>query len=183
MECDKFGICIFVKWLLLYSYYFLGVLMTVCIDDRAPSGAPGLPLKADGTKWNYATKYAGLEDCEIVIRVGVKGGSFAEMCAELGMGKVTVKKWMIDFPEFGAAVEYAKALSESWWRKKGQENLEYIKVKGEPEKMFRSEIWKFTLQSEFDAKEKDTSVVLQVDKNDNLEKVRELVERIRREEI
>lgn len=130
--------------------------MTVCVDDRAPSGAPGLPKKADGSVWNYNTQYAGLEDCETVISLGMHGASFAEMCKALGVGKPTVKRWMENFPEFGDAMEYAKVLSESWWRVQGQAHLVLeLNDKGKPSVLFSTTIWKTTLEHEYGAIDAD----------------------------
>ena len=155
--------------------------MTFCIDDSAHTGKKGLPLKADGTVWNTNTQYQGIQDCETVVYLGEQGASLAEMCVALGVGKPTVARWAQNFPEFCEALEYARVLAESWWRRKGQQNLECMKPNGE--KVFRSEIWKGTLEHEFGARSKAADVVVQVDKDTSMEEVRALVNKFRQEDI
>ncbi len=48
--------------------------------------------------------------CEVVISTAECGGQEAQMCINCGIGKSTFNKYIKEYPEFAAAVEYAKLI-------------------------------------------------------------------------
>lgn len=46
--------------------------------------------------------------CDVVISTAQGGGQEAEMCINCGIGMATFKKYQKEYPEFAAAVEYAR---------------------------------------------------------------------------
>ena len=111
--------------------------MTVCIDDRGTYGRVDLPLKEDGKKWNLNTAYMP-EFCDMIIDMGKKGASWAQMVAACEVGKQTAEKWKARFPDWEYAVELAMTYSEAWFDKTALDNMCWVNSKGEPQ--FRSEV-------------------------------------------
>jgi len=156
--------------------------MTVCIDDRTPNGRTDLPPKEQGKKWSLNFSYQP-EYCDVVMNMGLEGATLAQMAAACGVCKETLISWTKKIEEFGLAYKAAKTLSESWWDKKANDNLEYKKVRGEPEPMFRTEIWKAQKQFEFGASEKkvDAGITVNVSDKADSDKVAELVKKMHKE--
>lgn len=63
------------------------------------------------------------EFCEQVVEYGRQGKSLVWMASELGVSKPTVQNWMAAHPEFLAAMEEARALSQRWWEDAGQNGM------------------------------------------------------------
>lgn len=61
--------------------------------------------------------------CERVVEMGEQGYSFAEMGAELGAARNTLKNWMSQYPDFLTAMEKARDASQAWWEKQGRTHL------------------------------------------------------------
>lgn len=61
--------------------------------------------------------------CEIVIALGAEGKSRTEIAFELGVVKATIQNWEAEHPEFLAAMTRAKEAEQTWWERKGRENL------------------------------------------------------------
>lgn len=62
--------------------------------------------------------------CEKVIELGKQGYSVVEMCAEIGVARMTLEThWPAAHPEFLAAFTQARELSQAWWETQGRQNL------------------------------------------------------------
>lgn len=149
--------------------------MTVCIDDRGTYGRVDLPLKEDGKKWNLNTAYMP-EFCDMIIDMGKKGASWAQMVAACEVGKQTAEKWKARFPDWEYAVELAMTYSEAWFDKTALDNMCWVNSKGEPQ--FRSEVFKFQKQTIFGTKEKQDQIIVNMGLNADTEKVSELISKL-----
>jgi len=154
--------------------------MTICIQDSPETGRQELGVKPNGKKWNNNTKYEP-EFCDMVIEMGKKGATWAQMVSACGVGKGTAENWKLQFEEWANAVSAALAHSEAWWDSIGAANLEWVNSKGEPQ--IRSEIWKFQKQTVFGAKERQDSVIVNVTENADVDKVNQLVQKLHKEQI
>lgn len=62
--------------------------------------------------------------CEKVIALGRAGKSIVHMCAVIGVARNTLEmNWPAAHPEFAAALEQARLLSQVWWEDFGQQNM------------------------------------------------------------
>lgn len=57
------------------------------------------------------------EYCDIAINLMGEGASFAEVAAALLVRRSTIYEWEKVHPEFAAALELARDVSEAWWSK------------------------------------------------------------------
>lgn len=59
--------------------------------------------------------------CERVIELGKEGASVVEMCATIGVARMTLEThWPEQYPEFLAALDQARLHSQMWWEKTGR---------------------------------------------------------------
>lgn len=82
------------------------------------------------------------EYCERVIELGKEGASVVEMAHEVGVSRLTLEtNWPAAHPEFLAALEQARLASQTWWEKKGRENLE--------KNVFQASVWSRSMAARF----------------------------------
>lgn len=68
------------------------------------------------------TKYSP-DMCATVLQIASTGGHIAKMLVELGVCKDTFYRWQKQFPEFKAAVEHAKDVSQAFYEELGLRGL------------------------------------------------------------
>lgn len=84
--------------------------------------APPAP-KPEGYTFGRPTKYLA-EYCDEVIRMGGEGYSVVEMCAEIGVSRITLEsEWPSVHPDFSAALASARLASQAWWEGQGRKGL------------------------------------------------------------
>jgi hypothetical protein len=79
---------------------------------------PSLDIKKVGRPSSYDPSF-----WEIVLELGAKGMSKAQMAAAIGVSRKTLNAWGERHQEFVDAVEWALDLSLAWWESVGQINL------------------------------------------------------------
>ena len=70
------------------------------------------------------------------------GESVAEVVAELGVWRSTFYEWVHKYPEFKAAYEHGKTLSEAWWAKLGRKGASC-------ESQINPSVWIFNMKAKF----------------------------------
>ena len=61
--------------------------------------------------------------CEVVVELGAKGKSKAQIAAKLGVSRQTLDAWTKVHPEFLVAMKRAKDLEMAWWEEAGQDGI------------------------------------------------------------
>lgn len=80
--------------------------------------------------------------CERVIELGKQGASVVEMACDIGVHRETIEEnWPAAHPEFSEAFTSAKLESQTWWERKGRENLE--------KNVFQSSVWSRSMAARF----------------------------------
>lgn len=80
--------------------------------------------------------------CDRVIELGNEGASIVEMAHEIGCARATLEaNWPAAHPEFLEALERAKLASQTWWERKGRENLE--------KNVFQQSVWSRSMAARF----------------------------------
>lgn len=113
--------------------------MTVCRDDRGKPGRADVAPLPDGTRV-YGNSDYDPAYCELVIKLGLEGHSYAEMCVAMDASKRKAQRWRDKYEEFDEAVEQGLTAYEAHLNKIGTRNMEWVNAKGEPQ--LRSEVWK-----------------------------------------
>ena len=83
------------------------------------------------------------EYCKTVIELGKQGDSPVQMAAYFDVARSTIDRWVMDYPDFAAALTRAKAHSQSWWEKAGREGM-YLGGAG-----FNAAVWKKSMEARF----------------------------------
>ena len=55
------------------------------------------------------------EYCELAVKLGAQGKSYAQIGAAIGVARKTLYEWADQFPEFRDAIARARDLSLAWW--------------------------------------------------------------------
>lgn len=63
------------------------------------------------------------EFCELVYEMGKQGKSEAEMAAEIGVTRKTLKNWESEHPEFFYWFAVARECSQAWWESLAQNQM------------------------------------------------------------
>lgn len=80
--------------------------------------------------------------CERVIELGKQGASVVEMACEIGVHRETIEyNWPATHPEFSEAFTLATQESQTWWEKKGRDNLE--------KQTFQASVWSRSMAARF----------------------------------
>lgn len=126
--------------------------------EKGNDSRDDLPPRPDGKYWNANTTYSPdiiprfLELCEM-------GKSYNQVSAELKIPMSTMVDWRKRFPDFLQAWEDGRTLAMAHWEKKIHENLIDYEVKGEPKKVFRSELALYTMRARFKQKEESSTTI------------------------
>ena len=91
-------------------------------------------------KMGRPTKYKP-EYCERVIDLGREGKSIAQMAAAFDVDKASIFRWIEEYEDFRTAFARAKALSQTWWEDKAQQNL--------TDRNFNAQLWLKSVASRF----------------------------------
>jgi transposase len=84
-------------------------------EGRASRAVPDAVVGRPG---DYRPEY-----CEQIIELGKLGKSVVQMGCAFGVVRTTLANWAKEHPEFLEALGLARALSQDWWERTGQENL------------------------------------------------------------
>ena len=79
---------------------------------------PTLDIKRIGRPSKYDASY-----CELVLELGAKGKSKAQIAAAIGVSRPTIDAWCEQHPEFLDAIKRARDLALAWWEDLGQESM------------------------------------------------------------
>lgn len=60
------------------------------------------------------------EFCDVVVAAGAEGKTLAEMAAEIGVDRATVRDWVENKPEFSRAVKRGLDKAQAWWESEGR---------------------------------------------------------------
>jgi hypothetical protein len=85
------------------------------------NGKENLTMEKKRTR-GRPTKYRS-EFCELVLELGAKGKSKAQMAAALGCDRASIDRWADDHEEFCNAMAMARDLALAWWEDVGQEGM------------------------------------------------------------
>ena len=77
-------------------------------------------MKKEKSKGGRPTKYRK-EFCETAIECGKQGMGKAEIAAELGICRDTIRIWAKENKEFSASIKRAYLEALAWWERKGRE--------------------------------------------------------------
>ena len=95
------------------------------------------------------------EFCEKIIEVAQRGGSITRMAIEgCGVEKATMYDWAEAHPEFSNALTRAREISQLWWEKKAEENVDNPK--------FNAALWKMNVASRFREEYGETKKSLEI---------------------
>lgn len=81
------------------------------------------------------------EFCAQVIELGKEGKSVAQIAAAFEVDKASIYRWEEEHEDFRTAFARAKALSQTWWEDKAQQNLS--------DKNFNAQLWLKSVASRF----------------------------------
>lgn len=79
---------------------------------------PSLQIKKVGRPSKYDPTF-----CELVLDLGAKGKSKAQMASALGVDRSTLDDWIKTRAEFRVAIAHARDLALAWWEDLGQMNV------------------------------------------------------------
>jgi hypothetical protein len=82
------------------------------------------------------------EFCQLVIELGAKGKSKAQMARDIGVCRQTLENWIRERPEFLDAITHALDYALAWWEDQGQAAL-FLGHK------FNDRAWSFQIRNRF----------------------------------
>lgn len=85
--------------------------------------------------------------CEILPKMFENGQSVSEVCKLLGTSRISFYNWVKKYPEFKAAFEEGKSLSEAWWMKLGRDGAA-------GKRAIVPSVWIFTMKNRFKWRDK-----------------------------
>lgn len=78
---------------------------------------------------------------EKLMALSEEGAGIAEILKEIGISRNRHDAYMKDTPEYSAAFEDARLISEAWWMKQGRDNLN--------NKNYNNTMWIFNMKNRF----------------------------------
>lgn len=80
---------------------------------------PGFCPNPEGRPTSFREEY-----CALVVEMGLRGKTKAQMAAAIGVDKQTLTNWRKDFPgTFGTAMLLAETCAQAWWEDLGQDGV------------------------------------------------------------
>ena len=149
-------------------------------EDAKKHGTKELPSKANGKQWNLNTLYRP-EMVDLLLDMMHKGASHEQVAREIGVGKQTCVRWCDKYPEWGKAWRAGKDWRKGYFDERALANLEYDKVKGEPEKCFRTDIYKHIMTTDYGTCDKSNTYIIQM--GEDAQKVTEMVKKLHKEDL
>lgn len=121
-----------------------------------------------GRPTNYRPEY-----CEILIELMSQGKTVAGVCSALNTHREVLWSWLKDHPAFYNAYKEGMEKAEEYWAEMGAQNI--FSGNG-----FNDRIWKFWMACRHQWRDRDATVIVATDGNNNNDKILELVKEIRK---
>lgn len=121
-----------------------------------------------GRPTNYKPEY-----CQILIDLMAQGKTVAGVSSALNTHREVLWSWMQKHPEFNNAYKEGMEKAEEFWAEMGMQNI--FSGNG-----FNDRIWKFWMACRHQWRDRDATVIVATDGNNNNDKILDLVKEIRK---
>lgn len=152
---------------------------------KIENGRSDLPLKPNGKRWNFATAYEP-SYCERMVALMAEGYSRAEVCKELLISPMAFDDWVKDFPDFKDAYAIGNELSKAWFSEKMRLTVIMTEEKDGPKVKFNDKTYVHTMATRFGISDKKPAITVNVnasDKDEELDRVKDLVKKLHEDTI
>lgn len=123
------------------------------------------------------------EDPLIAYEVLAAGKGMAAVASKLKICRLTVNVWRKRHPEFERAILQGLEASEEWWDEEAQKYLVTHQEYQGTKTTFDNRTYIFTKKVRFKARETDPVNVIAITGEESAEKLKELVAKVRQEEL